>query len=51
MRVLLAVDGSPHSQLAVDAVAERPWPDGTTRRRACRGVTRGLSPSGPERLQ
>jgi nucleotide-binding universal stress UspA family protein len=29
MKVLLAVDGSPHSQLAVDAVAERPWPDGT----------------------
>jgi hypothetical protein len=29
MRVLLAVDGSPHSQLAVDAFAERPWPDGT----------------------
>ena len=29
MRVLLAVDGSPHSQLAVAAVAERPWPDGT----------------------
>ncbi len=29
MRVLLAVDGSPHSQLAVAAVADRPWPDGT----------------------
>jgi nucleotide-binding universal stress UspA family protein len=29
MRVLLAVDGSPHSALAVGAVAERPWPDGT----------------------
>ena len=29
MRVLLAVDGSPHSHLAVAAVAERPWPDGT----------------------
>lgn len=29
MRLLLAVDGSPHSQLAVAAVAERPWPDGT----------------------
>jgi nucleotide-binding universal stress UspA family protein len=28
MRVLLAVDGSPHSQLAAEAVAERPWPDG-----------------------
>jgi nucleotide-binding universal stress UspA family protein len=30
MRILLAVDGSPHSQLAVAAVAERPWPDWTT---------------------
>ena len=29
MKVLLAVDGSPHSQLAVAAVAERRWPDGT----------------------
>src|SRR5688572_4739467 len=29
MKVLLAVDGSPHSQLAVAAVAERPWPEGT----------------------
>jgi nucleotide-binding universal stress UspA family protein len=29
MRVLLAVDGSPHSELAVRAVAERPWLDGT----------------------
>jgi hypothetical protein len=29
MKVLLAVDGSPHSQLAVAAVVERPWPDGT----------------------
>ncbi len=29
MKVLLAVDGSHHSQLAVAAVAERPWPEGT----------------------
>jgi nucleotide-binding universal stress UspA family protein len=29
MRVLLAVDGSRYSQLAVAAVAEREWPDGT----------------------
>jgi nucleotide-binding universal stress UspA family protein len=29
MRVLLAVDGSRHSQLATAAVAEHPWPDGT----------------------
>ena len=29
MRVLLAVDGSPHSQLAVTEVAERSWPDDT----------------------
>ena len=29
MRVLLAVDGSPHSQRAVAEVAERRWPDGT----------------------
>lgn len=29
MKVLLAVDGSPHSHLAAAEVAERPWPDGT----------------------
>lgn len=29
MRVLLAIDGSPFSQAAVEAVAGRPWPDGT----------------------
>ena len=29
MKVLLAVDGSPHSHIAVAEVAERPWPDGT----------------------
>jgi len=26
MRLLLAIDGSPHSQAAVDEVARRPWP-------------------------
>jgi nucleotide-binding universal stress UspA family protein len=26
MRILLAIDGSPHSQTAVDEVARRPWP-------------------------
>jgi nucleotide-binding universal stress UspA family protein len=26
MRILLAIDGSPHSQAAVDEVARRPWP-------------------------
>jgi nucleotide-binding universal stress UspA family protein len=26
MKVLLAVDGSPHSQDAVDEIARRPWP-------------------------
>jgi nucleotide-binding universal stress UspA family protein len=30
MRVLLAVDGSPHSERAIDAVARRPWPTNTT---------------------
>lgn len=30
MRVLLAVDGSPHSHIAVDEVAERLWPEGTS---------------------
>jgi len=29
MRVLLAIDGSEHSQAAVDAVAVRTWPDNT----------------------
>lgn len=32
MRILLAIDGSPHSQAAVDEVARRPWPlDSTVR--------------------
>jgi nucleotide-binding universal stress UspA family protein len=30
MKVLLAVDGSPCSDLAVDEVGSRPWPDGST---------------------
>jgi nucleotide-binding universal stress UspA family protein len=30
MRILLAIDGSPHSQAAVDEVARRPWPTGST---------------------
>lgn len=30
MNVLLAVDNSPHSQIAVDAVLSRQWPDDTT---------------------
>ena len=30
MRVLLAVDGSPHSDIAVEEVAERLWPEGTS---------------------
>lgn len=30
MKILLAVDGSDYSDAAVDAVAERPWPDGST---------------------
>jgi nucleotide-binding universal stress UspA family protein len=29
MRILLAVDGSPCSDAAVEEVARRPWPDGT----------------------
>ncbi|PWT95697.1 MAG: universal stress protein [Blastocatellia bacterium] len=29
MRVLLAVDGSPCSDAAIEEVAERPWPEGT----------------------
>ena len=27
MRILLAIDGSPCSETAVDEVAKRPWPD------------------------
>jgi nucleotide-binding universal stress UspA family protein len=30
MRILLAIDGSPHSQVAVDEVARRPWPSKST---------------------
>jgi nucleotide-binding universal stress UspA family protein len=30
MKILLAVDGSPHSQEAVDEVARRPWPSKST---------------------
>jgi nucleotide-binding universal stress UspA family protein len=26
MKILLAVDGSPHAQEAIDEVAQRPWP-------------------------
>ena len=29
MRVLLAIDGSTHSDAAVEQVAGRPWPEGT----------------------
>ena len=29
MKVLLAIDGSPHSDAAVAEVARRPWPSGT----------------------
>jgi nucleotide-binding universal stress UspA family protein len=29
MKVLLAIDGSPHSAAALDVVASRPWPVGT----------------------
>lgn len=29
MKVLLAIDGSPHSQAALEAVASRHWPDST----------------------
>jgi nucleotide-binding universal stress UspA family protein len=30
MRILLAIDGSPHSQIAVDEVARRSWPSNST---------------------
>jgi nucleotide-binding universal stress UspA family protein len=30
MKILLAIDGSLHSQSAVDEVARRPWPSGST---------------------
>jgi nucleotide-binding universal stress UspA family protein len=30
MKILVAVDNSPFSQAAVDEVARRPWPSGTT---------------------
>lgn len=30
MKILLAVDGSPHSDVAVHEVTSRPWPQGST---------------------
>jgi nucleotide-binding universal stress UspA family protein len=30
MRVLLAIDGSEHSKVALRALSERPWPKGST---------------------
>jgi nucleotide-binding universal stress UspA family protein len=30
MRILLAIDGSPHSQTAVEEIARRPWPPAST---------------------
>lgn len=30
MKILLAIDGSPCSTAAVDEVARRPWPQGST---------------------
>jgi hypothetical protein len=30
MKILLAVDGSAHSQVAVDEIARRPWPSKST---------------------
>lgn len=30
MRVLLAIDGSPHSEAAIAEVGDRPWQNGTT---------------------
>ena len=30
MKILLAIDGSPHSQAAVDEVVRRPWPSSST---------------------
>ena len=30
MKILLAIDGSPHSQDAVEEVARRPWPSNST---------------------
>ena len=32
MKILLAVDGSSHSDAAVKEVARRPWPDGSEMR-------------------
>ena len=32
MKVLVATDGSPHSQAAIDSVMGRPWPEGTLMR-------------------
>lgn len=29
MRILVATDGSPHSEAAIDTVLGRPWPEGT----------------------
>src|SRR5215216_398117 len=35
MRILLAVDDSPHSAAAIKSVLERPWPEGSIVRVLC----------------
>jgi nucleotide-binding universal stress UspA family protein len=42
MKILLAIDGSQHSQDAVDEIARRPWPIGTAVR-----VVNVIRPSAP----
>ena len=51
MKILLAIDGSPHSDAAVAEVGQRPWPLGsvvcviTVNPRADPGLLRGGSPT------
>ena len=46
MRILLAIDDSPHSQAVVDGVAQQPWPTGSMMR--VLNVVKPLPPAGTE---
>src|SRR6266699_6027219 len=47
MKILLPVDASPYSEVAVQAVTERPWPSGTTVRVLSAVESVGVPAMGP----